>query len=140
MVRAAATGVIDFREADPFDSWWQRRLHWILEEIDNQDYRKLLAIQHNHWITLMGNRVNEEGWEKAYEHARSALNLATQYTFPWYKEQLGGPGMSERENAIDEWRKEWGRPGEPKYDEMVANLAKVFASARKRRKMRPRLK
>lgn len=140
MVRAAAAGVLDFRQADPFDNWWQRKLHWILEELDNQDYRKVLEIQHRHHITLMGNNLDDEGWDKAYSQARSTLSKILQYTFPWHKEKFSSPVQSERETALAEYRAEWGRPGEPKYDAMVANLDELFKNMSRKSTLRPTLK
>ena len=138
MVRAAVSGAIDFRQADPFDTWWRRRLHWILEEIDNQEYRKLTEIQHRHWVTVMGNGLNEEGWDKAYDHAQITLKKLMQLTFPWHKDVFTSPVQSEREDVLASWRAEWGYPGEPKYDAMVENLNKLFDSIGKSN-IRPKL-
>lgn len=123
MVRAATTGAIDFTQADPFDAWWWRRLHWTLEEIEQQHRRHILGAQHMHWVTLLSSgNLKQEGMETAWKNALSMLNRLTGSHFPWFQDQLEADGRSGNETLLEEYRAEFGYPGEPRYEAMVAKL------------------
>lgn len=126
MVRAATLGMIDFSAFDPEDDRWRRRLDWTLQELESQQSRDLLQMRHNHWITLASHgRLTPESFDAAKTNAGIALNRMMKLTYPWLADDIGESGTQQQtEQIVKDYQERFGRPGEPRYDEMVRTLRK----------------
>lgn len=128
MVRASTSGVIDFSKFDPWDSWWWRRLQWTLDELDRQQSREVEVVNHNHWVTTATYpNLTSQSFDKAKTNATSSLNRILKLTYPWLADKIGDAGlMTDRQQAVEDHHAQFGRPGDPQYDDMVKRLTKVL--------------
>lgn len=124
MVRASTLGMIDFSEFDPWDLWWWRKMRWTIKELEREQTREVLTTRHNHWITLASHgRLKPESFEATKTNAQTALNQLLKATYPWLADKIGEEGtQTDRQQAIDAYHAQYGRPGEARYDAMVARL------------------
>lgn len=129
MLRAATLGIIDFAQFDPSDNWWWRRLHLILDELGRQNQQEALTARQRHWLAHVSNpRLDDDSWENTRQHAREALNGLMQGYFPWRAKEIGEEGTkTARDHAVEQFHEMYGKPGEPKYEHMVAELSAYFA-------------
>ena len=128
MVRASATGMIDFAGFDPWDMWWWKKIRWVLDELDLQQTREVCMAQHNHWVTMASHSgLTDESWDQAKTNAGSAFNRLLKATYPWLADQIGEDGMkTDREQAIESYQEEFGKPGEERYEIMLDALLKAL--------------
>lgn len=128
MIRASTSGVIDFSKFDPWDAWWWRRLQWTLDELDRRYSREVEVVNHNHWVTSANHpNLTAESFDKAKTYATSSLNRILKLTYPWLSDKIGEAGLiTERQQAIADYHEQFGRPGDPQYDDMVRRLRKVL--------------
>lgn len=84
MVRAAATGAMDYTGADPTEKNWRLRHRLILREMYRQEEQKLLEHAHRHWcaFTSHGN-LNEDSFGKVKTEIADALIDLQNVIFPW---------------------------------------------------------
>ena len=114
MVRAQTTGMIDFNQFDPWDTWWWRRTQWVLDELATQQSAKVAEIQHKHWITIVSNsRLTDDSFDKAKINASEAFNKVLKATYPWLSDSLNEEGSKTANTALVEaYREEFGNPGD----------------------------
>jgi len=145
MVRAAASGMIDFSKFDPWDNWWWKKLSWIMSELADQQGREVTLAQHNHWITMCSHGgLTEDSFEDCKASASQAYTRLLQLTYPWNAHKIGADGTrTAREDAVATYHKIFGNPGEPRYEEMLDALHSVMKKGKqssrekdKSRKMR----
>ena len=129
MVRASTTGMIDFSQFDPWDSWWWRRTQWILDELETQQTAKVAELQHNHWVTMASHSgLTEDSFDNAKTNAGQSFNRFLRATYPWLKDQLAEESSKTANEAIlAHYREEFGQPGDPQYEAMISSLKDVFA-------------
>ncbi len=132
IVRAALTGAVDFSKADPRDRWWWKRLNWILGELENRETRELRQLEHQHWMGLCSvARITEESFKSAHANAIKSLEAIQQLYRPWWKPSEESKAQT-REGAIEAFREEYGRPGDPRYQKMLQEQAAAFEKIRNR--------
>ena len=87
MVRAAASGVINYAQADPDDINWRMRHALLLRETRRQDdFRFLSAIQ-RHWGAYVAHgRLTEESYKNVAKYANESLDDIQDIIFPWPKQ------------------------------------------------------
>lgn len=136
MVRASTSGMIDFSRFDLWDTWEWRRLRWTLDELELKHSREISITQHTHWITLAAkSNLTNDSFELCKRNAAGALNKLLQATYPWLSEQiLADSDKTDRDDAVESYYREFGRPGEPQYEAMIDTIS----TALKRGKMSPR--
>ena len=129
MVRAAATGMIDFRQYDPWDTWWKKKLRWVLDELDLQQTMDVCRLEHNHWITLAAKpNLTPESFELVKTNASAKLNQFLKAAYPWLADEIGASGeQTDRDAAVAAYQAEMGKPGDPHYEIMVDTLTKALA-------------
>jgi hypothetical protein len=92
MVQAAATGAIDFREADPFNPQWQARLHWILDYISDQDVARLYEYDFLRSVILLSTATDTATYITDYERTELNRNELIESIMPW---MVTGPASLE---------------------------------------------
>jgi hypothetical protein len=132
MLRAATLGIIDFAQFDPWDNWWWKRFRLILDEVGRKNNQEALNAQHQHWLALVAHsRLTEESWDSAKQSAGEALNGLLRGYFPWRAKEIGEAGIkSAREQAVASFHDLCGKPGEARYEQMVAELTSYFAKGK----------
>lgn len=132
MLRAATTGMMDYSRFDPWDAWWWRKLDWVLEELASVQNREAFEIQHEHWVTLAskGNLL-PESFTTTQQNASTALNKWLKETYPWMADQIGDAGtQSGRDAAVAAYNAEFGKPGEERYEKMIAEVGAYLRRGR----------
>lgn len=128
MVRAAAAGAIDFARADPRDKWWWRKLRWITEEIENTAFQQAYEAQHRHWVTVFSNSaLKEESFNDSQSQAQEALGSFLAALLPWQAENFRKAAQAgSSDELLAEFRELYGYPGDPRYEEMLAETMAAF--------------
>lgn len=145
MVRAAARGVIDYSQADPADAWWRRKHRWLLQEVAAQDDRDAELAELRRWAAAATTpKITDQSFDAAQANIKQALTAYFKLLYPWRAEEFDKASNS---GGIDEllayYEQEFGKPGEARYEEMVAELEKAlqpvsFAEQLRRREKRKR--
>lgn len=135
MTRAATRGLIDFSQFDPWDLWWWKKLRWTINELEMDQTREVVTAQHNHWVTIASHsRLTDESFERAKTNAIASLNRLLKLTYPWLADKIGKDAVADdRDSAIEAYRERFGRPGEPRYEEMVTKLVAALSKKTTRR-------
>lgn len=84
MVRAAATGVIDYSQADPKDINWRLRHRLLIREMQRQESCRVFDAVHRHWLAYIahGNLV-AESYDSVRKRADEALLDLQKCVYPW---------------------------------------------------------
>jgi len=128
MVKAAARGAVDFANADMRDRWWWRRTRWILQDLEREAEQQALTAQHIHWITSFANaRLDDNSFSVTQENARDALGSLMSAYFPWRREEFESAAKAgTMEQALEDYREEFGYPGDPRYEAMLQETLDAF--------------
>ncbi len=128
MVRASTAGMIDFRRFDPWDSWCWKNLRWILNELETKQTAEVCSMQHNHWVTMASHsNLTEDSFSNAKTNAGNAFNKYLKATYTWLADKIGEDGTrSDREEAVEAYHREMGRPGDPHYEAMVDTISNAL--------------
>lgn len=109
MVRAAASGMIDYAGADPTEKNWRIRHRLLLQEVHRQEEQKMLDVVHRHWCayTSHGN-LSDDSFSNVKSAAAAALIAVQTVIFPWEKQNKQEPKNStidaETQKLIDLYR------------------------------------
>lgn len=88
MVRAAATGAIDYSRADPQNPHWQIKQMFILEELARQDRRDFFQTIHNQWLAYIAHgNLNEQSFKTVKTHANDLLKKIEDSVFGQRKKE-----------------------------------------------------
>lgn len=83
MVRAAATGAIDYSRADPRDRSWLLRQRFILLELARKESHDFLTLVHSHWCAYASkDNLTEEGRKTVKTNLDKTLKTIEDITFP----------------------------------------------------------
>lgn len=131
MVRASATGAIDFARSDLKNKLWWRKLRWTLSALSKEDDYRLLEAQHLHWVTIFSNSdLDDDSFERSKANAQDNLNKLIALRYPQYAEQLRKQTFANtREGALAAYREKFGYPGDPRYEAMVKRTMEAFQRA-----------
>lgn len=93
MVRAAATGVIDYSQADPKDINWRLRHKLLIRELQRQESSRVFDAVHRHRLAYIahGNLV-AESYDSVKKLADEALLDLQKCVYPW----IDTPAKSEK--------------------------------------------
>lgn len=128
MVRAATTGAIDFTQFDPWDLWWWKRTRWALDELETQLQAEVSKVQHTHWVTLASHgRLESTSFDTVVTNAQRAMDQYMKAMYPWLSSTIAEYESQHSTGAfVDQYHEEFGKPGEPRYEAMIAGLKEVF--------------
>ena len=106
MVRAAATGVVDYSRADPENRHWRIQHKLLLKEIKRAEELRIAAATQQHWLSYISHgRLTEESFEDAKTLAVDAFETYKNLVFPWLsdpdKAQRGTAGSNSAAATID---------------------------------------
>lgn len=134
MVRAAATGAMNFADADPRDKYWWRKLRWTVDAISKEDDYKLVEAQHRHWVTIFANSsLDDDGFNTAKANAQDYLSRLIIARYPEYKDTLARAARAQtREGALEAYREKFGYPGDPRYEAMLQKTLGAFKKLREK--------
>jgi hypothetical protein len=109
MVRAAATGAIDYTGADPREKNWRIRHRLLLTEVQRQEETQLLAHAHRHWCAFMAHgNLTEESFSGVKDAINTGLLNLQNAIFPWHKTDKPDPKTgtidAETQKLIDIYR------------------------------------
>lgn len=86
MVRAAASGAINYTGADPTEKNWRIRHRLLLREVHRQEEQKLLDCVHRHWCAFTGHgNLNDDSFKRVKDEVSGVLTDLQTVIFPWDK-------------------------------------------------------
>lgn len=84
MVRAAASGAIDYSRADPKDIYWRIRHRLVIKELQRRNDEELLTAVHRHWLAYIAHgRLTEESYDDVRKRTDTALLDLQKVIYPW---------------------------------------------------------
>lgn len=95
MVRAAASGVIDYARADPNNKTWRIKHQLLIDEVCRRERQQLIDAVHRHWLSHVSHGgLTEESYRNVKERASETLTKLQDCIYPWLAppEQAGVPG------------------------------------------------
>lgn len=121
MVRAAATGALDFSEADPYDPRWMIKLRLVLAELLRQSSLNFATVLHSHYVNFTTiPRLEEASFTKLRNGANDSLDIVIQQSEPWNKEQAEKATKDKVHAAVQEWEDHYGKLDDPGVQEAIA--------------------
>lgn len=113
MVRAAASGAIDFSRADPWDKWWWRKTYWILGELARQNNALMHTARHRYWCAMLTrSNLQPSAMEHVHQSCEETLNKIQRTLYPWQAAETGE--RQSTANALETmWRDTFGDPNDP---------------------------
>jgi hypothetical protein len=111
MVQAAADGVIDFSQADPYDNAWWLKLKWLTNEISRKNQVRVMGLRHARYLSTLAradldSQYVENNWDKAYQLEQATFALL----FPWI---IPEDEKSVEQALRDSWVNTYGDPNDP---------------------------
>lgn len=99
MVRAAASGAIDYSRADPKDIYWRIRHRLVIKEMQRQNDEELFQAIHRHWLGFIAHgRLTPESYDDVKKNVEEALLNLQGIIYPWVevnKPKTGGEGQKD---------------------------------------------
>lgn len=84
MVRAAASGVIDYTRADPKDMNWRMHHQLLLTEVQRRETCQFLEAAQRDWLAYVSHgRLVEKGFEDVKDGAAKVLTRIHSLILPW---------------------------------------------------------
>lgn len=101
-MRAAATGALNFSQADPKDINWRIRHRLVIREIARQEDLRLYDSVHRQWLAYVshGNLV-EEAYKDVRERADKALIGIQRAIYPWITPEEPQTENKDQKDTID---------------------------------------
>lgn len=101
-MRAAATGALDYSQADPKDINWRIRHRLIIKEIARQEDLRLYDALHAQWLAYVshGNLLDESYAEVRKLADKSLLNIQ-RAIYPWIKPDAPETENKDQKDTID---------------------------------------
>jgi len=84
MVRAAASGVIDYTRADPKDINWRMRHQLLLTEVQRRDSCQFLEAAQRDWLAYVSHgRLLETSFDEVKDGSNNILTRIRDHILPW---------------------------------------------------------
>lgn len=144
-VRAAASGRIDYKEANHRDTLWVVKENAILAEIEQESIRKLADFRHSQMLTLITAQLDTDALNRVNSILEDRFNYIGSLWMPWLKWSITDEDKQQarEEQAVrdrEEWEKAFGSITSAKVQESERKakfyLLAVRISARSRRENR----
>jgi hypothetical protein len=88
MVRAAASGLIDYSEADPSDRRWNIKHKLVISELIRQSRQDILKSYHTHVCAYLSHsNLTEESFTKLKQSASDAYQSLRDNMYPWLEKE-----------------------------------------------------
>lgn len=121
MIRAAATGVINFKDARLFDRAWWRRLHWLLSEVETTSCQKLVELKFLQHASALNYEAGKESFDHHWKQLNELYNKWLIVVMPWMKAQAGNHS---NEKLFESWKQMFGDPSQP---EVAARIQRAIS-------------
>jgi hypothetical protein len=136
IVRLHISGGYDFSKFDPLNNWCWKRLVWVIDELGNQEARKLTEARFFRSLAyLTSPHFSDSQYDELNERATKHYNALLVSYFPWNKEEIDtGISTQTAEGLVNRFREAYGYPGDPQYEEMVRQTQAVFDELARRKR------
>jgi hypothetical protein len=120
MVRAAASGAIDYSRADPKDIYWRIRHRLVIKEMQRRNDEELFQAVHRHWLAFIAHgRLTEESYDDVRKRVDDALLSLQGVIYPWV--EVNKP------EAGDEGQKDTIKPVKPETRALIDRFKRAQA-------------
>lgn len=101
-MRAAATGALDFSQADPKDIKWRIRQRLVIREIARQEDLRLYDARHRQWLAYVSHgNLRDESYTEVKKFADAALSDIQRTIYPWVKPAVTAAENTGQKDTID---------------------------------------
>ena len=129
VVKAAASGAIDFREADFLDPRWWNRFHILIKEFERSQYRELHRLLHmQSCVFATTPDLSDDGYKSCMEGAVEAFDNIVDLLLPWREDMEARRNQDDIRSARELWVNQWGDPDDPEVAEKIKRTAEALAA------------
>lgn len=129
MVQLAVSGTFNFRDGDPRDHQWWRRLRLALNQIDAAHRLDLHKLNNDRVLACLSRSDLQPGaYDKLFSLSVVEGRKMLALLFPWYTPQSLEPAQDMAVRMIEQWKRIWGDPNDP----VVAAKIRLTAEALQR--------
>ncbi len=121
MIKAAATGVIDFKEIDILGRKWWQKVNILLDQLEKQHYADILTIQHLQHSCALGE-MDRSSFEHHWKEAALKTIGLHRLLFPYVKTDVP---ESEVVKSGERWKQIWGDNNNPEFQKKLKDWAKA---------------
>lgn len=127
MIRAAASGAIDFSKAKHFDRNWWFRLKFVIDELETNDRLKYCDMQFNLHSTLLSYKDEKKQFDHHWNRSLELLNRTYNLLFPWNAYSIETNGLQkEYDDLANQWKKVFGDTSDPKVAAEIQKTADIM--------------
>lgn len=93
-------GLIDFKEARPFDRLWYANLNWTLDYLEGELYKQYLQLLHGLHCGALSYLAGKSAFDTHWEQADTVRSQYLRLIFPWADNK-------DRGTTISQMAKQW---------------------------------
>lgn len=113
IVQAAARGIVDFSKYKPFDRHWWLRLSWLLNELESDNLRQILTVQHQQHCGALEYTAGRQAFDHHWQTSAKLLNQIIGLYFPWEAKDQHLTKQEEYVSLRQQWINAFGDPADP---------------------------
>lgn len=135
-IRAAARGIIDFRQADVRDVRWWRRANLLIRALADDDEVQGLMQALHYQLALVGNSgIRDEDFAEAQKRAQAILRDIIHLLQPWAAQKKGDNTVqSEIDRLTELYKSVFGDPSDPEVRARLDKMAEEFKRETERKR------
>lgn len=127
MVQAAASGAIDFANADLLDRQWWLKLRWILDRLEDEHMVDVYRLQHAQHASVLDYELDKQVFETHWEGGNKLIKKVYGTHFPWNSEQVHEDQKKKiYDELVEKWRARFGDLRDPAVKEKYDRMAKAM--------------
>ena len=112
--QAAFRGLIDFSKADPSDRWWWLKLKWLLNELEEDNFRSAIKTHFHLNTALLSYQNEEKQFKHHWDRAVTLSDGLHDSLFPYAKiKKDPNSQQNEYKRLITSWKDTFGDPDDP---------------------------
>lgn len=132
MIQAAATGAIDFRDADPFDRTWEIKVDWILEYVARTNLKSIYEAKLAQQLALLDYDTERQTFDHHWEQTTQLQTRIIETLLPWLD-----TGIQDTKEVAEQLTKEYAEafddPNSPEFQAEADKLIEYWRSTRRNR-------
>jgi hypothetical protein len=127
MVRAAARGLVDFREADPRSTRWWAKLRLVLDELERDALVQQHRLHYDYNLAILSrNELREAPARQFFKDAEKKLTQIAGLLRPWAAADPEAAQRAQAEAMSKAWDQTFGRHDDPAVQADIAETVRML--------------
>jgi hypothetical protein len=132
MVQAAATGAIDFREADHFDRSWEIKRNLLLSYVARTNLQEIYKSKLQQQLAVLSYATEQSTFDHHWEQANKLQGQLIEATLPWL-DVTPKDTKEIAEQVTQEYIEAFDDPNSPEFQAEADRLIEYWRSTRRNR-------